>query len=615
MAGRTLIFDCETHDAYQLYIMEPEEFVRLSGFKYAGSDHVYLTRDLDVLRNEIMDARFIIGHNIHTFDLRAIFGTKSDVPMQLADEGRVLDSFTHSVIAHPAPRLYTDRHGKKARATKPEESLKWHGLDEQAYQLGVQGKTDEFERLALRFAPAENHVDDGTGRTKIKQRVAYGAGRIPLDDPEYQAYLIGDVNASEIVARKLLERMPLTDYARREQRIESRKACIMSNGFRVDRPAAEARVEELRVQREGHMERLVKDFNFPTQGAQPWKSNAGKQAICLALQKTAGIYPDNDAWPRTAGGEPSFGGQVMIDLTKGTPAEELGVALGELMGQRSLAKLALDSCYPDGFAHPEITMLQSSARWSTTKPGLTVWTAHGDNAIEKAYFLPDSDDHVLLEFDYSNADARVVAALSGDYRFAERFQPGADGHMINAIAAWGADVVATDPTGYRQKAKAPGHGWSYGGREKTLALISGMSVEDMKTFVDGMDRSFYKVVEWQNKTRQFARRNGYVENEWGRRMPVEKGREFTQAPALLGQNGTREIICDYLISIPHHAVRTIKAQVHDALVKSVPRAQAPAWREHTLRRMEATMNPRGGQRIDFPASCGPEGANWHASSH
>src|SRR5206468_7412527 len=102
---------------------------------------------------------------------------------------------------------------------------------------------------------------------------------------------------------------------------------------------------------------------------------------------------------------------------------------------------------------------------STTNPGLTVWTSRGDGAVEKAYFVPDNDDEVLLEIDYSNADARVVAALSGDRKFAERFEPGADGHLINAWSAWGKDVVGTDKedpvtADYRYKAKALGHGWN-----------------------------------------------------------------------------------------------------------------------------------------------------------
>src|SRR5699024_5722847 len=134
----------------------------------------------------------------------------------------------------------------------------------------------------------------------------------------------------------------------------------------------------------------------------------------------------------------SMKGSVLRELTKDTAAADLGQALAELKGQRSLAQLALDSLHPDGFVHPDITMLQRSGRWSTTEPGLTIWGSRTEElAYEKSYFIPDNEDECLLEIDYSNADARVVAWLSGDRKYAERFEPGADGHLINAWTAWG----------------------------------------------------------------------------------------------------------------------------------------------------------------------------------
>lgn len=621
----TLIFDTETHDSNLLYSMPPEEFVRLIGYRWAdwSAGRVELTTDLDELREQILGARWIIGHNIHTFDLRAVFGIRSDIPMQLADEGRVYDTWTHAVLVNPAPAVYTDRNSKPARVTKPEEAMRWYSLDEQAYQLGVPGKTHDLGELALEFGPDAKDpslVHGVASRPVRKQRIAIGLGKIPIDDPRYRDYLRGDVLASEAVAQALLKLGPLDDYALREQRIESRKAAIQSNGFRVDVHAARKRVAELAERRAVHMETLVERYEFPTEGKQPWRTKPGKEAILQALEDyeiTPITRPD---WSRTGTGELSLGGEVLINLTKGTAAHELGAALAELMGQRSLAQLALDSMHPDGFVHPDITMLQKSGRWSTTKPGLTVWTAHGENAVEKAYFLADNDDEVLLDFDLSNADARAVAAYSGDVRFAERFKEGADGHLINAWAAWGKDVVGTDKSDpktaeYRQLAKPGGHGWGYRIGPKKLAAMWKKSLEEAKKFIDGMNKAFARVVVWQDWTVRFASKHGYVENPWGRRMPVDKGREYTQAPALLGQSATREIICDFMLSVPHHVVRRIKAQVHDAVVMSVPRANWEAWRDRVINAMRSEMNPKGGQRIEFPAGCGPAGCNWYEAAH
>lgn len=614
--GRVLTFDIETHSRKLFYSMPPEEFVRLIGYCWDDGE-VVVTTNLEELRCEIRKARWIVGHNIHDFDLRAVFGIRSNEPMELADAGRVYDTWTHAALVNPAPSEYVNRKGRAVKTygkgqRNTDAILTWFGLDEQAYQLGVVGKTHELKDLAYKWG-------DPSIKTK-KERTNDGFGKIPVDDPEYVEYLIGDVKAARAVAKALLARGALNQYALREQRIESRKACVSSNGFRVDRVRAQARVDELATKRDEIMSMLVQQFDFPTDGKKPWLSKAGKTAIKKALATfgiNQGTHPN---WPRTGGGEWSLGGEVLIENTKGTEAEELGRGIATLMGQRSLAQLALDSCYEDGFAHPDINMLQRSGRWSTTNPGLTVWTSRGEGKVEKAYFIPDDEDQVLLELDLSNADARAVAALSGDAKYAERFLPGADGHLINAWAAWGKDVVGLDKSNpltasYRQKAKAPGHGWGYKMGYRKMHLTTGLPLEECKTFIKNMNDTFKGVVSWQKRCTDFALEHGYVENPWGRRMWVEPGREWTQSPALMGQSATREIVCDMLLRLPYRAMRMMKVQVHDAVVFSVPKANWEQWRDYLLSKLESSMSPAGGQYIAFPAGCGPAGADWDLAAH
>lgn len=608
----TLVFDLETHEKNKLYTMPPEEFVRLIGYCWDDGE-VVLTTSLNELKRQIKKARWIVGHNIHDFDLRAVFGIKSNIPMKLADEGRVFDTWTHAVLVNPAPYKSINRHGKQATYDKPEKMLKWFGLNEQAYQLGVPGKLFELKELAIEF---------GEGRTKAEKALD-GYGKIPIDDERYREYLRQDVIASRAVAKALMRLGKPDAYAMREQRIESRKACIMSNGVRVDIAKATARRDQLKGKRDEIVNWLVEEFGFPTEGKQPWRSKPGKEAVMKALASKGVNEGNRPMWPRSdKTAEVSLGGQVLLDITKDTEAEELGRALAELMGQRSLSQLTLDSVFPDGFVHPEITMLQRSGRWSTTKPGLTVWTSRGPNAIEKEYYIPDSPEEVLLEIDASNADARVVAWYSGDKEFARRFEPGMDGHLMNAWVAWGKDVVGTDKEDpvtahYRYKSKALGHGWSYGGGYKTLAVHSGLPESDSKRFCEGMAKAYPQIIEWQNSVRSFARMNGYVINRWGRKMFVEKGREWTQAPALMGQSGTREVMCDALLLMPHHVVRKVKMQVHDALVFSVPRAKFKECRDYLVSLMECKLDPpsRMGLVMDFPMEPGPPGENWFRSDH
>jgi DNA polymerase-1 len=74
--GRVLTFDIESHSRKFFYDMRPEEFVRLIGYAWDDGP-VVVTTDLEELREQILKARWIVGHNIHDFDLRAVFGVDS----------------------------------------------------------------------------------------------------------------------------------------------------------------------------------------------------------------------------------------------------------------------------------------------------------------------------------------------------------------------------------------------------------------------------------------------------------------------------------------------------------------------------------------------------------
>src|SRR5690606_5975643 len=102
--------------------------------------------------------------------------------------------------------------------------------------------------------------------------------------------------------------------------------------------------------------------------------------------------------------------------------------------------LAIRSTWEDGKAHPEITSLQRSGRFSMTNPSLPIWGSRTDElALDKEYFIA-SPGRKLVEMDFSNADQRIVAALSGDEAYALRFEPGADGHEISGRLMFGDEL-------------------------------------------------------------------------------------------------------------------------------------------------------------------------------
>ena len=173
-------------------------------------------------------------------------------------------------------------------------------------------------------------------------------------------------------------------YDWREQQFAAICAQISRNGFKVDIAKATARRDELAQRKQVLMDQLVLDYNFPTAGKMPWRSSVGKAAIFQILADN-GITPQSHPdWTLTATGNLSLGGDALKELAKGTDVEDLVDSLAELMGQRSLAQLALDSVQSDGKAHPELSFLQRSGRTSVQRPGLTVWSSNGGKSVEKS---------------------------------------------------------------------------------------------------------------------------------------------------------------------------------------------------------------------------------------
>jgi len=600
---RVLYWDIETHSSEFLWDLTPDDFFRLGGYAWGREGEVHITTSRQEMIDLIESADLIIGHNIHAFDLTALYGKDSSRPLELAREGRVWDTWTHASHVHPAPVSYVNRFGQRASGKKPEAAKKWFSLDEQAYQLGVEGKTDNLSRLAKEFG---------------------GYGNIPLDNEEYRSYLIGDVLATRHVALALQKIRRPAPYDWREQQKAAIAAQITRNGWRIDRE------KNLEVQRrnaeirEKNLKILEERYGMPTDGKAPLRTNEGKAAITQAL---ADVGISLDDLPRTIDGatrkptnRPSFGGQGIIDAAqgKGQEAEELAAAIAALGGIRPLSESAWKHMKNDGKVHPQIFYLQRSGRWSTQDPGLSTWTK---KSPEKEDFIASPDDEVNREFDYSPADARMVAAYSGDVEFAKRFDPGKDAHMETAWDVWGKDFVGTDKHDphtayYRQVAKIATHGWGYKGSAKTLAEMAGADLDNMTQFVIGMNRKYKDVVRWQTEVINFAKKHGYVVNGWGRHMMVERNREFTQAPALFGQSGTLELVSDALLALPIDILRMCVMQQHDALMFSIPRLRIDEVTATIVEAMQQTWQPpSGGQPMFFPVEVGPIGQSWLGAEH
>lgn len=632
----TLFFDIETHSIDEKHRLPPREYFRIGGWTWGESDEVWITTDYDEMIRVIRSARVVSGHNIHMFDLSVLFGVDSVEPVEMSRLVGVFDSMTHATLSmSPPDGTFVDRKGTTNPCWKPEHYLKWYRLDNLAFQLGVPGKIEDVLGRLAKEAEYElvPQFSVKTGKQlknpkKVKLDICCGYGHIRLDHPEYVEYLKQDVRAQREVSRALLARTPFDRYAQREQLKWAIYAQISRNGFRVDQDLATSRVRDMAEEAAYALDRLHRLYGLPLSGKKPLSTDAGKAALLLAL-KSVGVEESDLA--RTDKNNTSFSGDSirtacgMIQDDEGNwfaapdanpEAVEMAELVAMLAGQRSLPELTLASVQPDGYVHPDIRPLQRSGRQSTTNPGMTVF-----DPKHKDYFVADSPDHSLIEFDLANADQRAVGAMSGDRKYLLRFEPGQDGHLINAWAAWGKDVVGTDKRDpvtakYRFRAKAPGHGWSYRIGAKKCAKTTGLTLQEAKDFLGALNREYRDVVRWQDNASRIAGRQGWIENDWGRRMPVVSSRAFTQGPALLGQSTTNEILADGLIKLPMRCLRMIKLTIHDAIVASIPNATLERDRDLIAKCLTTRWKPRyGGVEIEFPVTYGSPAPNWKEAGH
>jgi len=596
-----LWFDTEAYSVDDRWRMDPREYTRLFQYAWNEDAEVTLTSDYDEMIELIESADVSVAQQGHGFDWSVLYGRDSHRPLELALEGRLFDPKVFASVNFPAPPWYITRKGHYQKdAAKPGNAVHgWFSLSNLSYQLGVPGKEGDLKALAAEFG---------------------GFGAIPLDDPRYTAYARQDVTTLRDMTSGLLQFASPDEYDWREQLKAAINAQISRNGLRVHKTNARKRIAQLGVRKDELLSKLVREYGFPTTGKAPWSSKLGREAIIRILQD-GGVDPlTNPDWPQGKTG-PSLGGPVLTEHLEGTALEETGMLLAELSGQRPLAQQALTYVQPDGRVHPEYETFQRSGRTSVTKPGMTTWGNREERLrVEKEYFVPDTSGQDLFEYDFAQADARIVAAYSGDAHYAELFAEDADMHEIRARAIFGEAKYESNVAKYRQDIKPINHGSNYGLGKVKLAGKIGVSIAEAGAML-AADAKFYSdVTEWKKRVVAFADRHGYIINDWGRWMSVDPGREYTQTPALQGQSGTMEIMFDALIRMLKHDIRLIlwlKLTVHDALVFSIPRKEQ-AWATTKIPELMYTVwEPKDGtgQPIEFKVTGGTPGKTWALASH
>jgi DNA polymerase-1 len=175
----------------------------------------------------------------------------------------------------------------------------------------------------------------------------------------------------------------------------------------------------------------------------------------------------------------------------------------------------------DGRIHTTFNQtVTATGRLSSSDPNLQNIPKKGKFAkrIRSAFVAPRGKKLVAL--DYSQVDLRVAAHVSGDAKMIEVFKNNRDIHR--ATAAWVNGVDLEEITKeQRSEAKSLNFGVLYGMGTYGFMQDSGVSRERAEFFIEQYMKNFSDLKNYLEKTKEFARENGFVETEMGRRRYVK----------------------------------------------------------------------------------------------
>lgn len=534
------MFDLEGASADQLYKGQHEgPFVRLVG---VSQPPVTVSSDPGAKRaavHSIQAAPVKVGHNILAFDIPALARHEGGDYAKLS--AGAVDTMVLARLADPPG----------ARGQKPWSTPGYYSLDAVAARLGVAGKTDDLKGLADRHG---------------------GYDKIPVDDPDYRSYLRGDLAATRAVYDALIP--ALTPYARREMRVVSLQNRMTFNGWRIDTDLLDQRVRWEEMNRVNALESLHDSYGLPrTGGKAPLGSKLGKEWFEHMLSRD-GLEP-----VLTDKGSVSVSGDALKAL-KSRPGVSPGASsmltlMQEVAGVTAKYQEIQNHLIGDR-VHGGIGADQASGRWAMTRPSLTNIGKRGEKKVaQRGVFLPEPGE-VLITFDLDQVDMRAIAALSQDRAYMELFTPGRDAHAEIADLVFG-----RHDGGWRDNAKRCGHGWNYGMSVNGL-IKSGVDPQVAQAFDQQMTNRFPVLCEWRERIRSIGAAGALLDNGFGRMMRCDPYRAHTQAPALMGQGGARDLMCEGLLRLDPAVHPMLRAVVHDEIVCSVPRKRLAEVRDHVL---------------------------------
>lgn len=250
-------------------------------------------------------------------------------------------------------------------------------------------------------------------------------------------------------------------------------------------------------------------------------------------------------------------------------------------------------------------------RLSSTNPNLqnipsSVWIGW---TIREA-FIPFSENDVLISFDYSQIEVRLLAIMSEDDNLLWSFKQWLDIHANTWYFLFGKDELTTDE---RRIAKAVNFWVIYWISPFWLSKMIWISQKEAREYINKFYEKYPKVLDFFDKTIEFCEKNWYVETLFGRKRYISwindsnaiiKKASEREAINMPIQWTSADIIKIAMIKIDKFLRdKNLKSkmimQVHDELVFNVPHQEIEIIEKNIKQIMENIITAPIKLIVDF----------------
>ena len=189
-------------------------------------------------------------------------------------------------------------------------------------------------------------------------------------------------------------------------------------------------------------------------------------------------------------------------------------------------------------------------------------------------------NNILISADYNQVEMRILADLADVKELKKAFKNSEDIHSLTASQVFGVGRKKVNDE-MRRKAKAINFGIIYGITQYGLAKQISVSNQEALDFINNYFKKFPEIKDYMNNTIRFCRKNGFVNNIFGRKIHLRNindknfsVRSFQERAAINApiQSSAADIIRLAMISIDKKKIidKKFKAemllQIHDELI-------------------------------------------------